>query len=84
MTISSTVACVLCESTENRFVSSTSVTTEQTDVSLKSAMKSLITGGMTMRTACGTMIRRSAERARHPERERRLHLPVGIAWRPAR
>ena len=41
-------------------VSSVMRITEQTDVSLNSAMKSLVTGGMTIRSACGMMITRSA------------------------
>ena len=54
------IAWVFMESTVKRFVSSMMVTTEQTEVSLKSAMKSFTTGGITTRTAWGTMTRRSA------------------------
>ena len=57
-------------------VSSMMVITEQTDVSLNSAMKSLVTGGITMRTACGTMIAPQRQRAATCQRERRLHLPA--------
>ena len=44
--ISSTVAWVLCDNTVKRLVNSTIVTTEHTEVSLNSAIKSLTTGGI--------------------------------------
>ena len=66
------------------FVSSTSVITEQTDVSLNSAMKSFVTGGITIRTACGTITRRSASRRDIPSASAASICPAGIAWRPAR
>ena len=75
--MSSVVACVLCESTEKRLVSSTRVTTEQTLVSLKSAMKSLTTGGTTMRTGLRHDDTAQRKRPAHAERERRLHLALG-------
>ena len=84
MIISSIVAWVLCESTEKRLVSSTRVTTEQTVVSLKSAMKSFTTGGITMRTAWGTTMRRSANARDMPSESAASICPGGIACRPAR
>ena len=80
----STTPPVLLARIEYRFVSSTSEITEQTEVSLNSAMKSLVTGGMTMRTACGTRIRRSAIRLDMPSASAASICPTGIACNPAR
>ena len=54
---------VLLPRIEYCLVSSTSVITEQTEVSLNRAMKSLVTGGITIRTACGTITRRKRQSA---------------------
>jgi hypothetical protein len=77
-------ATLLRDSMLNCFVSSMMVTTEQTEVSLNMAMKSLTTGGMTMRNACGTMIRRSACTLLMPSDNAASIWPPGIACRPAR
>ena len=58
--------------------------TEQTDVSLKSAMKSLVTGGITMRVACGMITRRSAIVRDIPRARAASIWPAGIACSPAR
>ena len=77
--MSSAVACVLCDRTEKRLVSSTKVTTEQTLVSLNSAMKSLTTGGITIRTAWGTMMRRRASARLIPSASAASICPRGTA-----
>jgi hypothetical protein len=84
MSISSIVACVLRDNTENRLVSSTSVTTEHTLVSLKSAMKSFTTGGITIRNACGTRILRIAVARDIPSESAASIWPEGMACNPAR
>ena len=63
-------------------VSSVMRITEQTEVSLKSAMKSFVTGGITMRNACGTITVRIAVNGRHAERERGFHLPLRNGEQP--
>ena len=70
--------------TLNGFVNSTTVTTEQTLVSLKSAIKSFVTGGMTIRIACGKMIRRTAMDLDMPSASAASIWPRGIACKPAR
>ena len=75
---------VLFARIEYCFVSSTSVITEQTDVSLKSAMKSFVTGGITIRTACGTITRRKAILRDIPSASAASICPTGIACKPAR
>ena len=57
---------------------------EQIDVSLNSEMKSLVTGGTTRRTACGTMIRRNAVSRLMPSDRAASICPLGIANKPAR
>ena len=75
---------VLLARMEYGLVSSTTVITEQTEVSLNMAMKSFITGGITIRTACGMTIRRSASRDDMPSDRAASIWPRGIACKPAR
>ena len=85
MIANSMIAPVLCARIEYCLVSSTTVITEQTEVSLNSAMKSLVTGGMTIRTACGRMMRRMRLTPTHSQSTARLpSVPRGMACKPAR
>ena len=74
---SSSVAPVSLACTLYCLVSSITVITEQTDVSLNMAMKSLVTGGTTIRTACGMMIRRRARAGDMPSGQGGFHLAAG-------
>ena len=65
---------VLLAATEYCFESSSTAMTEQTAVSLKSAMKSLAVAGITVRMACGRMIRRTARPRDIPSERRSFHL----------
>jgi hypothetical protein len=58
--------------------------TEQTDVSLNSAMKSFTTGGSTSRNARGTTTRRSASGRDMPSDSAASSCPGGNACSPAR
>ena len=84
MAANSTTAPVLLARMLYCLVSSVTAITEQTEVSLNRAMKSLVTGGMTMRMACGTMTRRSAVRRDMPRASAACICPSGMAWSPAR
>ena len=84
MSIISTTAWVLIDKTVNRLVSPMSVTTEHTEVSLNSAMKSFTTGGMTIRTAWGTITRKIAWVGDIPNDSAASICPPGMAWMPAR
>ena len=75
---------VLLARIEYSLVSSISVITEQTDVSLNSAMKSLVTGGITIRTAWGMITRRKAIARDIPRARAASIWPGGIACSPAR
>ena len=78
----STAPPVLLARIEYCLVSSTSVITEQTEVSLNRAMKSLVTGGITIRTAWGTITRRKAIRRDIPSASAASIWPAGIACKP--
>ena len=80
----SSVAPVSLACTMYCLVSSITVITEQTDVSLNRAMKSLVTGGITIRTACGMMTRRRASAGDIPSASAASICPRGMACRPAR
>ena len=67
-----------------RLVSSTTVITETSELSLSSAMKSLVMPGSATRSACGITIRRSASRRDMPSESAASICPLGIACRPAR
>ena len=83
-TASSTILPVESASTLYRLVSSITVIAEQTLVSLKSAMKSLVTGGITIRTACGTSTCRRACHFESPSDRLASNWPRGTALSPAR
>ncbi len=84
MAASSKVAPVLLRCTLYCLVSSITVITEQTLVSLNRAMKSLVTGGTTIRTACGMIIRRRASAGDMPSASAASICPRGTACKPAR
>jgi hypothetical protein len=60
------------------------VIAEQTEVSLNSAMKSFVTGGITIRTACGTITRRMVSHHPMPMACAASICPLSIASMPAR